>query len=103
LSTTYHPQTNGQSEWANQRVEQYLHIYGNDEQNDWATLLPIAQYVHNSWVNETTQQTPFDVLIGHTLTIQTVKTSVSILEVARWKEWMERNRVRALAAWKNVQ
>ena len=28
LSTTYHPQMDGQSERANQRVEQYLRIYG---------------------------------------------------------------------------
>ena len=42
LSTAYHPQMDGQSERVNQRVEQYLRIYGNDEQNDWADLLALA-------------------------------------------------------------
>jgi hypothetical protein len=32
-------------------------------QNDWANWLPLAQYVHNSWINETTKQTPFNLLI----------------------------------------
>jgi hypothetical protein len=50
-------------------VEQYLRIYGNDEQNDWADLLALAQFTHNTWPNESTKQTPFDLLIGHTPTM----------------------------------
>jgi hypothetical protein len=62
ISTAFHPQTDGQSERANQRVEQYLRIYGNAEQNDWAQLLPLAQFVHNTWTNETTGRTPYELL-----------------------------------------
>ena len=93
LSTAYHPQTDGQSEQANQWIEQYLRIYGNSEQNDWATLLPLAQYVHNTWVNESTGQTPFDLLIGHTPTIHNGSINATIPEVTRRKEWLERNRL----------
>jgi hypothetical protein len=64
LSTAYHPQTDGQSERTNQWLEQYLRIFGNYSQNDWANWLPLAQYIHNSWMNETTKQTPFNLLIG---------------------------------------
>jgi transposase InsO family protein len=64
LSTAYHSQTDGQSERTNQWLEQYLRIFGNYSQNDWANWLPLAQYVHNSWMNETTKQTPFNLLIG---------------------------------------
>jgi hypothetical protein len=42
ISMAYHPQTDGQSEWANAQVEQYLCIYGNAEQDDWVNLLPLA-------------------------------------------------------------
>ncbi len=66
LSTAYHPQTDGQSERTNQWLEQYLRIYGNNLQNDWADWLAMAQYVHNAWINETTKNTPFDLLIGIT-------------------------------------
>jgi hypothetical protein len=64
LSIAYHPQTDGQSERTNQWLEQYLRIFGNYSQNDWAKWLPLAQYVHNSWMNKTTKQTPFNLLIG---------------------------------------
>jgi hypothetical protein len=64
LSSAYHPQTDGQSERTNQWLEQYLRIFGNYSQSDWANWLPLAQYVHNSWMNETTKQTPFNLLIG---------------------------------------
>jgi Integrase zinc binding domain len=66
ISTAYHPQTDGQSERSNQWLEQYLRIYGNFQQDNWAKWLPIAQYVHNSWPSTTTGQTPFDLLIGFT-------------------------------------
>jgi hypothetical protein len=64
LSTAYHPQTDGQLERTNQWLEQYLRIFGNYSQSDWANWLPLAQYVHNSWMNKTTKQTPFNLLIG---------------------------------------
>ena len=35
LSTAYHPQTNGQTEWYNAQIEQYLQIYMNHQQCDW--------------------------------------------------------------------
>ena len=35
-STAYHPQTDGQTKWVNQELEQYLRLYCNYRQNDWA-------------------------------------------------------------------
>ena len=66
LSTVYHPQTDGQSERTNRWLEQYLRIFGNTSQDNWSQWLLMAQYVHNSWLNETTKKTPFDLLIGLT-------------------------------------
>jgi hypothetical protein len=62
----HHPQTDGQSERTNQWLEQYLRIYSNFQQNDWARWLPLAQFVHNSWPSSTTRKTPFELLIGFT-------------------------------------
>ncbi|ERF69955.1 hypothetical protein EPUS_08766 [Endocarpon pusillum Z07020] len=48
LSTAYHPQTDGQTERINQTLEQYLRCYVNYRQNNWVTLLPLAQFAYNS-------------------------------------------------------
>jgi transposase InsO family protein len=65
ISTAYHPQTDGQSERSNQWLEQYVQIYTNYQQTDWAAWLPLAQYVHNSWTSSMTKKTPFDLLMGY--------------------------------------
>ena len=64
ISTTYHPQTDGQSEQTNQWVEQFLWIYTNGTQTDWSNWLPIAQYTHNTWPSNTMKKTPFELIMG---------------------------------------
>ncbi|KAL2004449.1 hypothetical protein VTN00DRAFT_5204 [Thermoascus crustaceus] len=59
LSTTAHPQTDGQTERMNQTLEQYLRCYINYQQDNWVELLPMAQFAYNSAKNETTQESPF--------------------------------------------
>ena len=61
LSTAFHPQTDRESERVNQEIEQYLHICGNFQQNDWASLLPIIEFTHNARPHCSTQKTPFKV------------------------------------------
>jgi Chromo (CHRromatin Organisation MOdifier) domain len=84
-------------------VEQYLHIYGNAEQDNWVNLLPMAQYVHNSWINTSTGYMPFDLLIGHTPTMHVSTDVMNVPEVAQQREWLEQARQRAQAAIRAVQ
>ena len=65
ISTAYHPQTDGQSECTNQQLEQYLHIFIDYHQQNWASLLPLAQYTLNVWPNTTTKKAPFELIMGH--------------------------------------
>ena len=44
----YHLQMNGQTECANQELEQFLRFYCDYPQENWVELLPLAQYVMNS-------------------------------------------------------
>ena len=65
LSTAFHPQTDGQTERANQTLEQYLRCYCNDEQRDWAELLPQAEYASNACENAALRMSPFEVVLGY--------------------------------------
>ena len=65
ISTAYHPQTDGQSERTNQRLEQYLRIFIDYHQQNWAPLLPLTQYTLNAWPNATTKKAPFELILGH--------------------------------------
>ncbi len=59
LSTLFHPQTDGQTECQNQTMEQYLCAYVNYEQDNWADLLPLAQFAYNNTMHATTWILPF--------------------------------------------
>jgi transposase InsO family protein len=58
-STAFHPQTNGQTEWVNQEIEQYLRLFINYHQSDWAEWLSIAEFSLNDKVSSSTGYTPF--------------------------------------------
>ncbi|KAJ1037221.1 hypothetical protein NDA10_005943 [Ustilago hordei] len=64
LSTAYHPQTDGQTERVNQVIEQYLRMYCNYEQNDWANLLVTAAFVYNNTVHNSIGVSPFFACYG---------------------------------------
>ena len=58
-STAYHLQTDRQTEWVNQELEQYLQIFVRERQDNWYTLLPLAEFSYNNHIHSSTQQTPF--------------------------------------------
>ncbi len=58
LSTSFHPETDGQTERINQIVEQYLRFYANKLQSNWVELLPTAQLAYNSATSSTTKVSP---------------------------------------------
>ena len=59
LSSSYHPQTDGQSERANQSLEQYLRAFVNYAQDDWVDWIPIAEFSLNNHISESTGVSPF--------------------------------------------
>jgi len=59
LSTAYHPETDGQTEWVNQILEQYLWVYINYQQDNWVNLLPLAEFAYNNTSHSATMATPF--------------------------------------------
>jgi hypothetical protein len=59
LSTSFHPETDGQTERTNRTLKQYLRTYVNHRQDNWVSLLPMAQIAYNNKVSESTGKTPF--------------------------------------------
>ena len=51
----------------NQVLEQYLHTYTNYQQDDWAPLLPLAEFAYNNATSETTGVLPFFMNKGYHL------------------------------------
>ena len=64
LSTAFHPQTDGETEWVNQEIEQFLRIFCNYQQDNWADLLPFAEFAHNVWSYSATSKSPFQIWYG---------------------------------------
>src|SRR5258707_905741 len=59
FTSGYHPEGDRQMEHAQQVLEEYLRLYTNYQQDDWATLLPMAEFAYNHTTNTTTGVSPF--------------------------------------------
>ena len=81
LLTSYHPQTDGQTEQLNQTLEQYLQCYVNYQQNDWVQLLSVSQLAYNSATTKTTSVLPFFANYGYHPV--TTRESRSFAEIAQ--------------------
>lgn len=64
MSSSYHPQSDGQSERSNQSVEQVLRCYVSAYNNDWDKHLALAEFSLNSAVNVSTGFSPFRLMYG---------------------------------------
>ncbi|MBW0495276.1 hypothetical protein O181_034991 [Austropuccinia psidii MF-1] len=56
LSTSYHAETDGQTERVNQILEQYLWMYFSYHQDNWNTWLPLAEFSYNNSDHSSTKQ-----------------------------------------------
>jgi len=59
MSTAFHPQTDGQMEPLNQTIEAYLRDFVGREQDDWVSLLPMAEFAYNNSVTVGNGKSPF--------------------------------------------
>ena len=65
LSTTYYPQTDGETEWVNQELETYLRLFILNKLEEWSSLLPMAEFTHNSATHSVTERTLFFLMMGY--------------------------------------
>lgn len=64
MSTSFHPQTDGQTERMNRTLEDMLRHYVNPYQNDWDEYLTVVEFaINNAW-QASIENTPFFVNYG---------------------------------------
>ena len=82
-STTYHPQTVGQTKVVNRCVETYLRCFSYNKPRRWSTWLPWAEYWYNTTFHSSTNTTPFQAVYGRDppLLLRFGSDSTSVLAV----------------------
>jgi len=64
MSTSFHPQTDGQTERANRNVAQIFRAIVRHDQKDWVDRVPMAEFAINASVSATTKFAPFELNSG---------------------------------------
>jgi transposase InsO family protein len=64
MSSSYHPQTDGQTERVNQCLETFLRSSVHACPSKWLSWLLVAEYWYNTSFHSSLGRTPFDVLYG---------------------------------------
>jgi hypothetical protein len=64
LSSSYHPQTDGQTERLNQCLETFLRCMIHAKPQQWAKWLPQAEFWYNTTYHSALGRSPFEVLFG---------------------------------------
>lgn len=66
MSSTYHPQSDGQTERVNQCMETFLRCFANATSSKWFDWLHLAELWYNTSWHSALKQSPFFVLYGQT-------------------------------------
>ncbi|MBW0569414.1 hypothetical protein O181_109129 [Austropuccinia psidii MF-1] len=76
LSTSFHPEADGQTERVNQILEQYLWMHVSYHQDDWHTWLPLAGFAYNNAEHSSTKPSPFFNIYGRNPSFDSIHLSL---------------------------
>ena len=64
-NSTYHPQSDGQTEVANRGVEGYLRCFCGERPKEWVNWLHLTEYWYNTTYQSSIGITPFQAVYNH--------------------------------------
>jgi len=104
LSTTFHPQTDGQTERMNQELEQYLRFFIEHRQKDWPEWLAAAEFVVNNKIHMATKVLSFMANYGKELRMgEDIRRKGKVESATEFVERMKKVHEEAEAALKKTQ
>lgn len=86
MSTSYHPQTDGKTEWVNQYMETFLRCFVISHPHQWKRWLPLAELWYHTSLHSSLGTSPLEVLYGrppHNIGIYSTHT-VPMGDIKSW-------------------
>ncbi|MCO5604638.1 hypothetical protein L7F22_058808 [Adiantum nelumboides] len=102
FSTSYHPQTDGQTERVNQVIEDILRAYCLQESRKWVQHLPLVEHAYNSFDHRSIGMSPFKALYGQEY-IAPLNFSDPTIKVEASKQMLDEMKAQTRAIRKDIQ
>jgi hypothetical protein len=92
MSSSYHPQSDGQTECVNQCMETYLWCFVHACPTKWLQYLPLAEFWYNTSLHFAIGRSPFEALYGHSSRIFGI-TATNSTPVDNLDQWLQERSV----------
>ncbi|MCO5563900.1 hypothetical protein L7F22_017551 [Adiantum nelumboides] len=89
FSSSFHPQTDGQSEEANSTVLDLLKCYVSEHKGKWEQYLPLVEYAYNNTMHSSTGKAPFEIVEGGKKVPPILHTKDKIFEADKYVQDMD--------------
>ncbi|MCO5588633.1 hypothetical protein L7F22_042590 [Adiantum nelumboides] len=89
FSSSFHPQTDGQSEEANSTILDLLKCYVSEHKATWEHYLPLVEYAYNNTVHTSTGKAPFEIVEGGKKVPPILQTKDKIFEADKYVQNMD--------------